>query len=122
MDKSKRSMRIDSTKHSLRWRTRPAGQSWPGWLEGEASVNDLAAPFDLTLPAISKHIKVLEHAGLDDPWAHERSTGRARLDTTPLAARGRDWTDYYRPIWEARFDRHGRTTSGQSKTPKTPKR
>ena len=32
--------------------------------EGEASVNDLAAPFDLTLPAISKHIKVLEHAGL----------------------------------------------------------
>lgn len=45
--------------------------------EGEASVNDLAEPFDLTLPAISRHIKVLEHAGLITA-AGERSSGHAR--------------------------------------------
>lgn len=71
--------------------------------EGEASVNDLAAPFDLTLPAISKHIKVLEHAGLIS------RTRRAQfrpctIDATPLAEIA-DWTDQYRHIWDDRFDR-----------------
>jgi DNA-binding transcriptional ArsR family regulator len=51
--------------------------------EGEANVNELAEPFDMTLPAISKHIKVLERAG--------------------LAVRGQ--RAQYRPVWEARFDR-----------------
>lgn len=71
--------------------------------EGEANVNDLAAPFDLTLPAISKHIKVLEHAGL------VRRSRRAQfrpctLDAASLA-RVADWTEQYRHIWDDRFDR-----------------
>jgi len=70
---------------------------------GEASVNDLAAPFDLTLPAISKHIKVLEHAGLIT------RTRRAQfrpctLDPGPLAEVA-DWAEQYRHIWDDRFDR-----------------
>ncbi|MGH9287759.1 MAG: ArsR/SmtB family transcription factor [Acidimicrobiales bacterium] len=71
--------------------------------EGEASVNELAAPFDLTLPAISKHIKVLERAGL--VVQGQRAQFRpCTLDATPLQAVA-SWTDQYRPVWEARFDR-----------------
>ena len=71
--------------------------------EGEASVNDLAGPFDLTLPAISKHIKVLEHAGLIT--RSKRAQFRpCTLDATPLAEIA-DWTEQYRHIWDGRFDR-----------------
>lgn len=72
---------------------------------GEATVNELAAPFELTQPAISKHIKVLEQAGL---------VSRSRLaQTRPCkleAARLKDvsdWLDAYRGMWESRFDRLG---------------
>lgn len=71
--------------------------------EGEASVNELAAPFDLTLPAISKHIKVLERAGL--VVQGQRAQFRpCTLDPAPLQAVA-SWADQYRPVWEARFDR-----------------
>lgn len=71
--------------------------------EGEASVNDLATPFDLTLPAISKHIKVLEEAGL--VTRGRRAQFRpCTLDPTRLAEVA-DWTDQYRHIWDDRFDR-----------------
>lgn len=71
--------------------------------EGEASVNDLAEPFDLTLPAISKHIKVLEHAGLIT--RSRRAQFRpCTLDATPLAEVA-DWAEQYRHIWDDRFDR-----------------
>lgn len=71
--------------------------------EGEASVNELAEPFDLTLPAVSKHIKVLEHAGLI--VRTRRAQYRpCRLDPEPLRAIS-GWSDHYRTIWEARFDR-----------------
>jgi DNA-binding transcriptional ArsR family regulator len=71
--------------------------------EGEATVNDLAAPFDLTLPAISKHIKVLEHAGL--VTRGRRAQFRpCTLEATPLAEVA-EWTDQYRHIWEDRFER-----------------
>ena len=73
--------------------------------EGEASVNDLAAPFDLTLPAISKHIKVLEHAGLIIQ-GHKAQFRPCTLDVTPLQEVS-TWTEQYRPIWEARLDRLG---------------
>ena len=71
--------------------------------QGEASVNDLAAPFELTLPAISKHIKVLEHAGLIT------RTRRAQfrpctINPEPLAQVA-DWAEQYRHIWDDRFDR-----------------
>ena len=71
--------------------------------EGEANVNDLAEPFDLTLPAISKHIKVLERAGL--VARGQRAQYRpCTLDATPLAAIA-TWAEQYRPVWEARLDR-----------------
>jgi DNA-binding transcriptional ArsR family regulator len=71
--------------------------------KGEASVNDLAAPFDLTLPAISKHIKVLEHAGLITRGRRAQFRPCA-IAAAPLAQVA-DWTDQYRHIWDARFDR-----------------
>lgn len=71
--------------------------------EGEASVNELAAPFDLSLPAISKHLKVLERAGL--VTRSQRAQYRpCTLDPGPLREVS-TWTEQYRPIWEARFDR-----------------
>jgi DNA-binding transcriptional ArsR family regulator len=71
--------------------------------EGEANVNELAGPFDLTLPAISKHIKVLERAGLI--VRSQRAQYRpCTLDAAPLAEVSA-WAEQYRPVWEARFDR-----------------
>jgi DNA-binding transcriptional ArsR family regulator len=71
--------------------------------DGEASVNELAEPFDMTLPAISRHIKVLEHAGL--VTRGRRAQFRpCTLDASPLAEIA-DWTAQYRHIWEDRFDR-----------------
>jgi DNA-binding transcriptional ArsR family regulator len=71
--------------------------------DGEASVNDLAAPFDLTLPAISKHIKVLEHAGLITRGRRAQFRP-CTIDAAPLAEVA-SWTDQYRHIWDDRFDR-----------------
>src|SRR2546430_1925660 len=71
--------------------------------EGAANVNELAEPFDLTLPAISKHIKVLERAGL--VVRGQRAQFRpCTLDATPLEEVS-TWAEQYRPVWEARFDR-----------------
>lgn len=70
--------------------------------EGEASVKELAEPFDMSMPAISKHLKVLEEAGLI-------TRGRSAqfrpcvLNTDPLKSVA-DWADQYSHIWEARFD------------------
>lgn len=70
---------------------------------GETSVSDLAKPFDMSLPAVSKHLKVLEHAGLikrsrDAQWRP------CRLE--PGALKGvDDWLERYRKLWEERFDR-----------------
>jgi DNA-binding transcriptional ArsR family regulator len=58
--------------------------------EGEASVNELAKPFDVSQPAISRHLKVLERAG--------------RLEAKPLA-QAAGWLDAYRQFWEAQFER-----------------
>jgi DNA-binding transcriptional ArsR family regulator len=71
--------------------------------EGEATVNELAAPFNMSLPAISKHIKVLERAGLiiQGQKAQYRP---CTINVTPLKEIS-NWTEQYRPIWEARFDR-----------------
>jgi DNA-binding transcriptional ArsR family regulator len=70
---------------------------------GDASVNELAEPFELTLPAISKHLKVLERAGL--VTRSQRVQYRpCALDAAPLRAVA-TWADQYRPIWELRVDR-----------------
>lgn len=71
--------------------------------QGEANVNELAAPFAMTLPAISKHIKVLERAGL--VVKSQRAQYRpCVLDATHLEEIA-TWTEQYRPVWETRFDR-----------------
>jgi DNA-binding transcriptional ArsR family regulator len=70
--------------------------------EGEANVNELAEPFDMTLPAVSKHIKVLERAGLV-ARGHRAQYRPCTLDAAPLAELS-SWAEQYRPVWEARFD------------------
>ena len=71
--------------------------------EGEASVNDLAAPFDMSLPAVSKHLKVLEKAGLISR-GREAQWRPARLE--PMGMKGvAEWLEHYRRYWDASFDR-----------------
>ena len=71
--------------------------------EGTATVNELAEPFDMTLPAISKHIKVLERAGL--VLRGQRAQYRpCTLDAARLEEIS-SWAEQYRPVWDARFDR-----------------
>src|SRR5262249_13805776 len=72
---------------------------------GECSVTELAEPFDMSLPAVSKHLRVLERAGLiarrrDAQWRH------CSIEGAPLKAVV-EWTERYRHIWEARLDRLG---------------
>ena len=70
---------------------------------GETSVNELAEPFDMSLPAISKHLKVLEHAGLITR-GREAQYRPAKLE--PQALMGIDeWLERYRKLWNERFDR-----------------
>src|SRR4051812_11101690 len=71
--------------------------------EGAATVSDLAEPFDLTLPAISKHIKVLDRAGLV-VRARSAQCRPCALSAEPLREVS-TWAEQYRPVWEARFDR-----------------
>ena len=72
-------------------------------IEADATVNELAKPFDMSLPAISKHIRVLETAGLITRGKH------AQFRPCQINASGLEqvanWTDQYRHIWEARFDK-----------------
>ncbi|MDP3376742.1 MAG: metalloregulator ArsR/SmtB family transcription factor [Brevundimonas sp.] len=71
--------------------------------EGEATVNELAEPFDMSLPAVSKHLKVLEKAGLISR-SREAQWRPAKLE--PMALKGvADWLDHYRRYWDASFDR-----------------
>jgi len=70
---------------------------------GAATVNELAEPFEMTLPAISKHIKVLERAGLV-LRGQQAQYRPCALDAAPLQEIS-TWAEQYRPVWEARFDR-----------------
>ena len=71
--------------------------------EGEATVNELAAPFNMSLPAISKHIRVLERAGLITR-GRKAQYRPCTIDVTPLQEISQ-WTEQYRHIWEASFAR-----------------
>jgi DNA-binding transcriptional ArsR family regulator len=93
---------------------------------GEASVTELAQPFEMSMPAITKHLKVLERAGLitrsrDAQWRP------CRLEAAPLREVA-DWVEHYRQFWEQSFDRLDaylqelKTSEQQSsKKPKTKK-
>ena len=70
---------------------------------GETTVNELAEPFDISLPGISKHLKVLEHAGL---ISRSRDAQRRPCRIEPAALKEvSDWVEVYRQLWEQRFDR-----------------
>src|SRR5437762_3341150 len=72
---------------------------------GECSVTELSEPFEMSLPAVSKHLRVLERAGL---IARGRDAQRrpCRLEAAPLKEVA-DWAERYRPVWEQRLDRLG---------------
>jgi DNA-binding transcriptional ArsR family regulator len=70
---------------------------------GEASVTELAAPFEMTLPAVSKHLKVLERAGLI-ARGRDRQWRPARLEAEPLKEVA-EWAEGYRRFWEESYDR-----------------
>ena len=70
---------------------------------GEASVTELAEPFEMSLPAISKHLKVLERAGLV-ARGRKRQWRPARLEAEPLKEVA-EWTERYRRFWEERYER-----------------
>lgn len=71
--------------------------------QGEASVMELAEPFDMSQPAISKHLRVLERAGLISHGVDAQRRPR-RLEVKPLGD-AIDWLERYRKIWEANFRR-----------------
>jgi DNA-binding transcriptional ArsR family regulator len=73
--------------------------------DGERTVTQLAEPFEITQPAISKHLRVLERAGLI-VRGREAQWRPARLQAAPLKE-AFDWVEQYRQIWEASFDRLG---------------
>jgi len=70
---------------------------------GEATVNELAEPFAMSQPAVSKHLKVLERAGLITRGREAQRRPR-RLEPRPLAE-ATDWIERYRKIWEANYQR-----------------
>ena len=72
---------------------------------GEATVNELAEPFDMTQPSISKHLKVLERAGLISR-GRAAQTRPCRLEAAALKEIA-NWVEMYRSLWEESFDRLG---------------
>jgi DNA-binding transcriptional ArsR family regulator len=72
-------------------------------ISGEASVKELAKPFDMTLPAVTKHIKVLQRAGLVEK-GRKAQWRPCRLNPKPLK-QAAHWLERYRRIWEESFDR-----------------
>ena len=70
---------------------------------GEATVTELAAPFDMSQPAVSKHLKVLERAGLVSR-GRDAQRRPCRLEARPLKAAA-DWLENYRSYWEESFER-----------------
>jgi DNA-binding transcriptional ArsR family regulator len=71
--------------------------------EGEATVNELAEPFAMTLPAVSKHLKVLEQAGLISR-GRQAQWRPCRLEAEPLRE-ATEWVERYRRFWESSFDK-----------------
>ncbi|MBL7981771.1 MAG: winged helix-turn-helix transcriptional regulator [Flavobacteriales bacterium] len=93
--------RLSLTFHALSDPTRRAILS--RLADGPASVNELAAPFSMSLPAVSKHLKVLERAQLISR-GKEAQWRPCKLEAAPLGEADA-WIEQYRTMWEARFDR-----------------
>ena len=93
--------RLDATFAALAHPTRRAILA--RLAQGEASVLELAEPFDMSQPAISKHLKVLEDAGLISQGVDAQRRPR-RIEAAPLRDVA-EWAERYRAIWEGRMDR-----------------
>lgn len=87
---------------------------------GEASVTELAEPFEISQPAISKHLKILERAGLISVGQDAQRRPR-RLEGRPLAEASA-WLERYREIWEANFERLDALLDEMQRTPPAPGR
>ena len=87
---------------------------------GEAPVTELAEPFDISLPAVSKHLKVLERAGLIERSRHAQWRP-CHLAPEPLKEVA-DWVERYRRFWEERFDRLDDYLSGMQREPASDRR
>lgn len=94
------SRRLDATFAALADPTRRAILA--RLASGEASVNDLAKPFKMSQPAISKHLKVLERAGLISKGLDRQRRPR-RIEAAPLEEANK-WIETYRQFWEVRYD------------------
>src|SRR6202047_531292 len=93
--------RLDATFAALADPTRRAILARLAW--GEATVTELAAPFDMSQPAVSKHLKVLERAGLVSRGRDAQRRPR-RLEARPLAE-ATEWLEGYPRVWEGSFQR-----------------
>jgi DNA-binding transcriptional ArsR family regulator len=87
---------------------------------GEASVTELAAPFTMSQPAVSKHLKILERAGLISVGQDAQRRPR-RIEGKPLAEASA-WLEQYREIWEASFERLDRLLEELQTRPAEPRR
>lgn len=96
-----KSQRLDATFSALADPTRRAILA--RLASGEATVNDLAKPFKMSQPAISKHLRVLEKAGLISTAIDAQRRPR-RMEATPLKE-ANDWIEKYRQFWEVQFGR-----------------
>ena len=86
---------------------------------GDATVGDLAEPHRVSLPAVSRHLRVLERAGLIEVEPEGR-VRRCRIDAAPLSA-AFGWLTRYRVLWEDRFDRLAKHLEGRPKRSKSSK-
>ena len=87
-------------------------------VRGEASVTELAEPFDMSQPAVSKHLKILERAGLVSR-GRDAQRRPCKLEAKPLEA-VHAWLERYRQIWDANFERLDALLV-ELQTPQTPK-
>jgi len=85
----------DPTRRAILWRLR----------KGDASVTELAEPFDMSLPAVSKHLKILERAGLIER-GRDAQRRPCRLEAAPLK-KAAEWVGGYQQFWEESLDRLG---------------
>lgn len=92
--------RLDSTFSALSDPTRRAILA--RLVQGDTSVSELAAPFDISLPAVSRHLRVLESAGLIERKPEGR-VHRCHLVAQPMREAA-DWIEEYRRFWEDQFD------------------
>jgi DNA-binding transcriptional ArsR family regulator len=92
---------LDTVFHALS--SEPRRAMLGSLAEGERTVGDLASPFEISLAAVSKHLKVLEGAGLVERRVEGRTTV-CRLRAAPLAE-VREWVAFYERFWTTRLDR-----------------